>query len=158
MSSQIADELLVTIRFRSAKTVIKMNDREHNSQLRAKFQQHSKQRDRICAARNGHANAVSGAEKKTVSVPFQKGVTKAELHDLPEGDWHWFAELSVPGEDKAVKVESSAGRDFAVYRGVTEPIAMALAGPYLFAFEVVSVLLLAALVGAAFLARKEVKE
>ena len=102
--------------------------------------------------------AVSGAEKKTVSVPFQKGVTKAELHDLPEGDWHWFAELSVPGEDKAVKVESSAGRDFAVYRGVTEPIAMALAGPYLFAFEVVSVLLLAALVGAAFLARKEVKE
>jgi NADH:ubiquinone oxidoreductase subunit 6 (subunit J) len=30
-------------------------------------------------------------------------------------------------------------------------------GPYLLAFEVVSVLLLAALVGAAFLARKEVK-
>ena len=41
---------------------------------------------------------------------------------------------------------------------VTEPIALALAGPYLFAFEVVSVLLLAALIGAAFLARKEVKE
>ena len=48
--------------------------------------------------------------------------------------------------------------DFTVYRGVTEPAARALAGPYLFAFESISVLLLAALVGAAFLARKEVRE
>ena len=53
---------------------------------------------------------------------------------------------------------SSGHPDFVVYRGVTEPIALALTGPYLFAFEVVSVLLLAALIGAAFLARKEVKE
>src|SRR5690349_19016364 len=74
MSSQIADELLVTIRFRSAKTVIKMNDREHNSQLRAKFQQHSKQRDRICAARNGHANAVSGAEKVLLANVMKDGL------------------------------------------------------------------------------------
>ena len=45
--------------------------------------------------------------------------------------------------------------DFVVTRGVTEPIARALAGDYLFAFEAVAVLLLAALVGAAFLAPKE---
>lgn len=51
-----------------------------------------------------------------------------------------------------------AGPDFIVYDGMTEPAARLLAGRYLLAFEVVSVLLLAALVGAAFLARKEVKE
>ena len=57
------------------------------------------------------------------------------------------------------EIDAPTGKpDFVVYRGITEPIALALAGPYLFAFEVVSVLLLAALVGAAFLARKEVRE
>jgi hypothetical protein len=47
---------------------------------------------------------------------------------------------------------------FEVHKGVTLLAARGLSGRYLFAFEVVSVLLLAALVGAAFLARKEVKE
>ena len=102
--------------------------------------------------------AVSGSSKREATVPFQQGgVTTATLSDLPEGDWHWSATLRVlEGED--TKVESPATKDFAVYRGITEPVAMALAGPYLLAFEVVSVLLLAALVGAAFLARKEVRE
>ena len=43
-------------------------------------------------------------------------------------------------------------------KGVTLLAARGLSTRYLFAFEVVSVLLLAALVGAAFLARKEVKD
>jgi NADH:ubiquinone oxidoreductase subunit 6 (subunit J) len=83
---------------------------------------------------------------------------------LPEGDYRWSVKLM--GRDKDAKGASqdvewtfpAANMEFKVRRGVTEPIARALAGPYLFAFEVVSVLLLAALVGAAFLARKEVRE
>jgi NADH-quinone oxidoreductase subunit J len=114
--------------------------------------------------------AVSGAEKKTISIPFQKGLNKASFSDLPEGDWHWYAELVSPDAGEAVKasdaakavepvkVESPAAKDFTVNRGITRSVARALAGPYLLAFEVVSVLLLAALVGAAFLARKEVRE
>jgi len=102
--------------------------------------------------------AVSGKEKpKTVAVPFQPGVTKASLNDLAEGDYHWSAVLAGP-EGEISKVESPAARDFTVNRGITKTVARALAGPYLLAFEVVSVLLLAALVGAAFLARKEVRE
>jgi len=83
---------------------------------------------------------------------------------LPEGDYHWSVKLLGKETDpKGVASDHewtfpAAQSDFNVRRGVTEPIAMALAGPYLFAFEVVSVLLLAALVGAAFLARKEVRE
>ena len=101
--------------------------------------------------------AVSGAQKKSMSVPFQPGVSRAELTDLPEGDWHWWAELT-PVEEKDPKYESPNTKDFTVNRGITKTVARALAGPYLLAFEVVSVLLLAALVGAAFLARKEVRE
>jgi NADH:ubiquinone oxidoreductase subunit 6 (subunit J) len=63
---------------------------------------------------------------------------------FPEGG----VEVPSPGDDP----------DLTVRRGVTKALAWGLAGPYLFAFEVVSVLLLAALVGAAFLARKEVRE
>jgi NADH:ubiquinone oxidoreductase subunit 6 (subunit J) len=48
--------------------------------------------------------------------------------------------------------------EFEVHKGVTLLAARGLAGRYLFAYDVVSVLLLAALVGAAFLARKEEKE
>jgi len=82
---------------------------------------------------------------------------------LPEGDYRWSVKLlgveEPAGAKKPVEWTFPAARtDFNVRRGITEPIALALAGPYLFAFEVVSVLLLAALVGAAFLARKEVKE
>ncbi len=83
---------------------------------------------------------------------------------LPEGDYHWQVKLAGREKDpkggfKDAEWTFPASRtDFSVRRGVTEPIALALAGPYLFAFEAVSVLLLAALVGAAFLARKEVKE
>jgi hypothetical protein len=83
---------------------------------------------------------------------------------LDEGDYHWTVKLigtekDAQGGKKDAEWTFPAGRtEFGVQRGITEPIALALAGPYLFAFEVVSVLLLAALVGAAFLARKEVRE
>jgi NADH:ubiquinone oxidoreductase subunit 6 (subunit J) len=101
--------------------------------------------------------AISGAQKKSKTVPFQLPVTRVEFTDLAEGDWHWWVEL-LPAEEKDPKYESPNTKDFTVNRGITRPIARALAGPYLLAFEVVSVLLLAALVGAAFLARKEVRE
>src|SRR5579863_1403315 len=98
-----------------------------------------------------------------VSVPFHPDTTRCTFEKLPEGDWRWTATLR--GTDAqghawegALTTPASDHPDFSVFRGITEPIAMALAGPYLFAFEVVSVLLLAALVGAAFLARKEVRE
>jgi NADH-quinone oxidoreductase subunit J len=101
--------------------------------------------------------AVSSQGTKSSTVPFQLGVTPCPLSDLAEGDWHWSATLNgVDGE--LAKVESPAARDFTVHRGITRSVARALSGPYLLAFEVVSVLLLAALVGAAFLARKEVRE
>ena len=95
--------------------------------------------------------------EKTVSVEAGKaGEWKIPLSGLAEGAWTWTARFMV---GNLAAVGDSDGRaDFNVYRGVTKPAALALAGPYLFAFEVVSVLLLAALVGAAFLARKEVKE
>ena len=99
-------------------------------------------------------------KEPTVSklVRWQPGDTRVTLEGLTEGEWRWKAR--VKGQEwEGHWTEAPAGKpDFIVFRGVTEPIAMALAGPYLFAFEVVSVLLLAALIGAAFLARKEVRE
>jgi NADH:ubiquinone oxidoreductase subunit 6 (subunit J) len=49
------------------------------------------------------------------------------------------------------------GGGFEVEAGLTRPLGMALMSRHLLPFEVVSVLLLAALIGASFLARKEVK-
>ena len=112
---------------------------------------------------------------KSVKVPFDPGAMLARLEDLKEGDWRWGIRPFGPEKEKApAKAESekepSAApkpayltapgdkADFTVSRGITEPVARALAGEYLLAFEAVSVLLLAALVGAAFLARKEVRE
>ena len=103
-------------------------------------------------------------EPRKLPARFSKGEARAEVKDLPvddpktvkekENHVHWRATL----RETETGTPTDAEVDFLVYNGVTEPAALALAGPYLFAFEVVSVLLLAALVGAAFLARKEVKE
>jgi NADH-quinone oxidoreductase subunit J len=100
------------------------------------------------------------------SLPFagRNALHQVTFDKLDEGDYHWTVKLvGTERDSKGVMKDAEwtfpAGRaEFSVQRGITEPIAMALAGPYLFAFEVVSVLLLAALVGAAFLARKEVRE
>jgi NADH:ubiquinone oxidoreductase subunit 6 (subunit J) len=91
-------------------------------------------------------------------VVDRDGRARVDLRSLPEKAFRWRAKLSGPAGDLTSPVRpSDKAFDFRVYRGITEPAAFALMGPYLFAFEVVSVLLLAALVGAAFLARKEVK-
>jgi NADH:ubiquinone oxidoreductase subunit 6 (subunit J) len=107
--------------------------------------------------------AVSGERKVSKTVPFHADLTRHTFTGLDEGDWTWIATLRGTMADgkpwEGVLDPPAIGKaDFTVYRGITEPIARALAGPYLFAFEAVSVLLLAALVGAAFLARKEVRE
>lgn len=110
--------------------------------------------------------AAEGKELQAKYYPYAGRTTgyKHTFDKLPEGDYRWSVRLVGREKDaKGAETEKSwtfpaARTDFNVRRGVTEPIAMALAGPYLFAFEVVSVLLLAALVGAAFLARKEVKD
>jgi NADH-quinone oxidoreductase subunit J len=97
----------------------------------------------------------------TETAPVSRaGVTRVLLKGLAEGKWQWQARLTGPNLTHPMERVGDADDkpDFQIYRGITEPAALALAGPYLFAFEVVSVLLLAALVGAAFLARKEVKE
>jgi len=105
--------------------------------------------------------------EKSVKAPFDATSMRFRLENLREGEWRWkvrqlTAEKAEPDPAKPSKplyVSAPGARPhFTVTRGITEPVARALAGPYLFAFEAVSLLLLAALVGAAFLARKEVRE
>jgi NADH:ubiquinone oxidoreductase subunit 6 (subunit J) len=94
------------------------------------------------------------------------GAAKVDVDKLPptadgKSGLHWRARiLGATGEPLSdwTRPASDPAVDFVVYAGQTEPVARALASRHLFAFEAVSVLLLAALVGAAFLARKEVKE
>jgi NADH:ubiquinone oxidoreductase subunit 6 (subunit J) len=111
------------------------------------------------AQADGHDVAAVGAP---FGPPDGAGVrtARAELAGLRDGKaYTWWARLRSDPEDPTPWTPSAGpGPDFEVRRGITEPVAQALMGPYLFAFEVVSLLLLAALVGAAFLARKEVKD
>jgi NADH:ubiquinone oxidoreductase subunit 6 (subunit J) len=91
------------------------------------------------------------------------GVARADVEGLPEepGRVHWRVRLlGLTGEPLGgwSRPDDDAAEDFQVQAGMTKPAAQGLSGRHLFAFEAVSVLLLAALVGAAFLARKEVKE
>ncbi len=82
-----------------------------------------------------------------------------EFERLEEGKYQWRVRLDDEGiETSWVEFDRSEAPDFASEKGLTRAIGRAFMGPYLLAFEVVSVLLLAALVGAAFLARKEVRE
>lgn len=101
---------------------------------------------------------------KTTSVAVKDGLARlAASKELPKSSTSskspkvtWTARLvGAAGEDLTPE---SPPLSFELHKGVTLMAARGLAGRYLFAFEVVSVLLLAALVGAAFLARKEVKE
>ena len=108
--------------------------------------------------------AEGAVEKENRSVPLKEGRARFEPKGLSakpgakgaEPRVKWQAKLvGTSGEDLSPWTSSL---DFEVNEGVTRLAARGLSGRYLFAFEVVSVLLLAALVGAAFLARKEVKE
>ena len=70
----------------------------------------------------------------------------------------WRVKLAAPTAELTGPLSrTEPGHAFTIYKGVTKPAAFALMRNYLLAFEVVSVLLLAALIGAAFLARKEVR-
>jgi NADH-quinone oxidoreductase subunit J len=91
------------------------------------------------------------------SGPVEGGAARVELRGLQEKPYRWTAVFLGAGSALTADTPLSADPDFVVAKGLTKPAARALMGPYLLAFEVVSVLLLAALVGAAFLARKEVK-
>ena len=87
------------------------------------------------------------------------GVATAEFDRLPEGKYQWKVRLEdADGETAWVDFPGVSGVAFVSEKGLTRAIGRAFMGPYLLAFEIVSVLLLAALVGAAFLARKEVRE
>lgn len=95
--------------------------------------------------------------KAEAKVPLKDGEARYAPPGLSEKRpaVKWSARL-VGGAGEAL-TPWSASLEFQVHDGVTKLAARGLAGRYLFAFEVASVLLLAALVGAAFLARKEVK-
>ena len=103
-------------------------------------------------------------DKSRKKVPVVNGVARYEADHLPKPTTsatpgrmaHWRARL-VGSSGEELTPWTSPLR-FEVHKGVTLLAARGLSTRYLFAFEVVSVLLLAALVGAAFLARKEVKE
>jgi len=104
------------------------------------------------------APAAKGPEKLG-EADVTDETTWVRLAGLKEGPLRWQAKFFGPeAEGMPVLSLRGAGDDCVVYKGITEPIAWALGKPYLLAFEAVSVLLLAALVGAAFLARKEVRE
>jgi len=60
---QVADKLPVSIGLGAANLVMKVGDREHNSEFLPQFKQNAQQRHRICAARNGHRGPVSGLEQ-----------------------------------------------------------------------------------------------
>lgn len=89
-----------------------------------------------------------------------QAVAWADFERLEEGKYRWKARLDQEGAETPW-VEFNPAKDavdFVSEKGLTRAIGRGFMGPYLLAFEVVSVLLLAALVGAAFLARKEVRE
>jgi len=101
--------------------------------------------------------------EKTRKAPLVNGVARYEVERLPAAKSsgtapkaHWRARLV--GTSNEELAPWTPPMTFEVHKGVTLLAARGLSGRYLFAFEVVSVLLLAALVGAAFLARKEVKD
>jgi NADH:ubiquinone oxidoreductase subunit 6 (subunit J) len=102
--------------------------------------------------------------KYTYLTPTPRGgaMASADFERLEEGKYRWKVRLEdEEGESPWVAFGAQGlmdEADFDVEKGLTRALGRAFMGPYLLAFEVVSVLLLAALVGAAYLARKEVKE
>ncbi|MBI4564563.1 MAG: NADH-quinone oxidoreductase subunit J [Planctomycetes bacterium] len=105
------------------------------------------------------------SEFRTAEARFraaEPGTRRAEgsFDRLPPGPYRWSARIEdFEGETAWVAFGSQgegAAADFVSERGLTKSIGSAFMGPYLLPFELVSVLLLAALVGAAYLARKEV--
>ncbi|MBI2930383.1 MAG: NADH-quinone oxidoreductase subunit J [Planctomycetes bacterium] len=103
---------------------------------------------------------IEGPQTILRDVPFEpRGPeghrARLELSGLPAGKYRWSVALA--GEEPEAITPEVPAVDFVAERGLTKAIGWALMGRYLLPFEAVSVLLLAALIGAAFLARKEVK-
>lgn len=91
--------------------------------------------------------------------PDGVAVATGDFERLAEASYRWRLRLEgEEGETAWVGFSEGKAVDFVSEKGLTKALGRAFMGPYLLAFEVVSVLLLAALVGAAFLARKEVRE
>lgn len=82
---------------------------------------------------------------------------RADLSDEALGDRYARAAADLAAESRAAGGEGAARPD-PECRSMTRTMGYALMSRYLLPFEAVSMLLLAALVGAAFLARKEVRE
>jgi NADH:ubiquinone oxidoreductase subunit 6 (subunit J) len=124
--------------------------------------------DRVVAALRGgkgwdraevEAQGPPPAKPVIASAPLLDGEARVELRGLPEGKVSWRVRLHRGAEaTEWAEAPKGGGAHVSVHRGLTKPLARAFMGPYLFAFEVVSILLLAALVGAVTLARKEVRE
>jgi len=97
-------------------------------------------------------------------APTPQGGARAavDLERLEDGPYRWKVRLEDEGGESPWVPFGALGAgdeaDFVVEKGLTRALGRGFMGPYLLAFETVSVLLLAALVGAAYLARKEVKE
>ncbi|MHC4606529.1 MAG: NADH-quinone oxidoreductase subunit J [Planctomycetota bacterium] len=86
------------------------------------------------------------------------GWPKADLSDEALGDRYAAAAEGFAEQTREAAGEQGAKHDLPESRSMTKTIGYALMSRYLLPFEAVSMLLLAALIGAAFLARKEVRE
>ena len=66
-AGKLAHELLIGIGIGAADFVIEVNNGEDNSEFGARFQQQAQQRDRIGAAGNRHADAISGPDQAVMA-------------------------------------------------------------------------------------------
>ncbi len=103
----------------------------------------------------------SPVKETTVGLTNGLGTRDERLSNLKPGRYRWTASF-VGGQGTLAlaggKPWTIEGTTFTVEAGLTRPLGVALMSRYLLPFELISVLLLAALVGAAYIARKEVKE
>jgi NADH:ubiquinone oxidoreductase subunit 6 (subunit J) len=98
-----------------------------------------------------------GAPAQRKTVPVDGKAATAEFRGLPSGGARWSVVLRGASGPIGPPAPAGGDPDVVIHPGTTGLVARGLATRHLFSFEVVSVLLLAALVGAAFLARKEVR-
>jgi hypothetical protein len=111
LTSQICDELLIRIRFRSAQFVIEMHHRENNPQFVPQLQQKSQKSNRIDPPGDGHANAIPGAQQ---FMPSNVG-----KHALRQGIHRNMVQRSTPenGLEISAQTLSSMLLGFWAYTG-----------------------------------------
>src|SRR5579864_904129 len=100
---QLAHELLIRVRFRASQSVIEMNDRKHDPDFSTQLQKNPQQRDRICAARNGNAHALSRPQQIMLA-----NVVEHRLRELVHSSMvipaEWAGHLSSCGSDIPVRL------------------------------------------------------